>query len=93
MDNGQLLQKVKTDLRIDFDDLDADISDNIAAAQQDLQTAGVKSAVEVTDELTLRAIKLYCRWQYNFDGRAEQYENAYNKLKITLALSGEHSER
>lgn len=92
MTNEELLDKVKTDLRFDFNDLDADVADNISAALLDLKTAGIKSGTEELDMLTLRAVKLYCRWQYNFDGRAEQYEKAYHALKTALSVDIDHRE-
>lgn len=88
----EILEKVKADLRFDFDDLDNDVSDNISAALLELRAAGVKSGTEEMDMLTLRAVKLYCRWQYNFDGRAEQYEKAYSALKTALSLDTDHRE-
>ncbi len=88
--DNKILERVKLDLRIDFSDLDKDIEDNIAAALLDLGTAGVNTDTETMDMLTLRAVKLYCRWQYNFDGRAEQYEKAYYALKTTLAVDRGH---
>lgn len=99
MTDKEMLEKIKLDVRIDFSDLDKDIEDNIAAALLDLSTAGVDTAAETMDMLTLRAVKLYCRWQYNFDGRAEQYEKAYYALKTTLAVDrgnraqSEHAEQ
>lgn len=86
----ELLEEVKTDLRISFDDLDEDIESNIAAALLDLGIAGVATAE--LDALSKRAVKLFCRWQYNFDGRADKYAEAYHQLKITLSLDLDHKE-
>ena len=92
MTDNEVLEKVKADLRFDFNDLDADVSDNISAALIELGIAGVKSDAAGLDMLTLRAVKLYCRWQYNFDGRGEQYEKAFKALKTTLSLDTDHRE-
>lgn len=83
MTDKEILDAVKLDLRIDYDDLDADISANIKAAEIDLGIAGVAN----TDELTMRAIKLFCRRQYDFDGRADAYDKAYEALKKVLAIA------
>ena len=89
MTGEEMLRKVKADLRFDFDDLDGDIMDNIAAALLELKSAGADSDAEDLDALTLRAVKLYCRWQYNFDGRADRYEAAFNALKIVLSVDND----
>ena len=91
MTDSEILTKVKADLRIDFSDLDEDIADNIKAAVADLGVAGVPDDLE-NNMLILRAVKLFCRWQYGFDGKPERYEKAYNGLKIALALDLGHGE-
>lgn len=85
---AELLEKVKLDLRMDFDDIDADIIDNIRAALADIGIAGIETTIEDTENgmLILRAVKLFCRWQYDFDGKGEQYERAYNQLKAVLSI-------
>ena len=83
MTDEEVLAAVKLDLRIDYDDLDKDIAANIAAAVTDLGIAGVAN----TDELTMRAVKLFCRRQYDFDGRADAYDKAYEALKKVLSVA------
>lgn len=90
MTTEEILAKVKTDLRFDFNDLDGDLADNITAALYDLRAAGVNSDPAVMDEIVLAAVKHYCRNKYNFDGRAEQYERAYIALKVALSLDPDH---
>ena len=92
MTDADILAKVKADLRIDFDDLDEDIADNIKAAALDLGIAGVPDDME-SNMLILRAVKLFCRWQYGFDGKPERYEKAYNALKTVLALDMGHGKQ
>lgn len=92
MTDADILAKVKADLRIDFGDLDEDIADNIQAAVLDLGIAGVPDDIE-NNMLILRAVKLFCRWQYGFDGKPERYEKAYTALKTVLALDMGHGEQ
>ena len=89
MEITDMLDRTKLDLRIDFPDLDADITDNIRAALGDLGIAGVNTEINEETEtglLILRAVKLFCRWQYDFDGKGDKYEKAYNMLKAVLAI-------
>ena len=84
-----MLEKIKQALRISHSKLDEDIQENIDACLLDLAIAGVNTSVE--DELMTQAVKLYCKWQYDFCGNADRFEKAYYNLKMALALSGDYS--
>ena len=78
------LDKVKKDLRISHSKLDEDIQDNIEACKLDLKRVGID--VTKSDVLLEKAIKLYLRWQYNFENQADRYRNAYESLRNALSL-------
>lgn len=78
------LEKVKKDLRISHSKLDEDIQDNIEACKLDLKRVGID--VNKSDVLLEKAIKLYIRWQYNFENQADRYRNAYESLRNALSL-------
>lgn len=78
------LDKVKKDLRISHSKLDEDIKDNIEACRLDLKRIGID--VNKSDVLLEKAIKLYIRWQYNFENQADRYRNAYESLRNALSL-------
>lgn len=78
------LDKVKKDLRISHSKLDEDIKDNIEACRLDLKRVGID--VNKSDVLLEKAIKLYIRWQYNFENQADRYRNAYESLRNALSL-------
>ena len=84
-----LLDEIKLSLRISHDSLDSDIEGNIAACKKDLSIGGV-GKTEPADALTLQAIKLYCRWQFDFNDKGDQYQKAYSALKDSMALSGDY---
>lgn len=84
-----MLDKIKKSLRISHNKLDDDIQENINACLLDLTIAGVNTNIE--DELIIQAVKLYCKWQYDFCGNADRFEKAYYNLKMALALSGDYS--
>ena len=86
-----MLEKIKKALRISHNKLDDDIQANIDACLLDLTIAGVNAKVE--DELMTQAVKLYCKWQYDFCGNSDRFEKAYCNLKMALALCGDYNER
>lgn len=86
----QLLAKIKLALRITHTKLDEDITDTINACILDLDIAGIHINIGTIDELSVQAIKLYCKWQYDYLNKAEQYEKAYQNLKIAMSLCGDY---
>lgn len=87
-----MLEQIRKALRMNHSKLDDDIRDTISACQRDLSLAGIVCNDE-EDFLIIQAIKLYCRWQFNYEGQADRYEKAYNSLRISLALSGDYNEQ
>lgn len=78
------VQDIKTALRINHAVLDQEVQGTIAAAVLDLQGAGMP--VGVDNALSDEAIRQYCKWRYDYMGKAAQYERSYEKLKSVLAL-------
>jgi hypothetical protein len=80
----EILQKVKTALRIKHTALDADILDNIESCLQDLRIHGVVHA-GVEDALIQNAIKLYCKTEYTDDPeKSEKYSERYREMRNCL---------
>lgn len=88
-----LLDDVKLALRISSSAFDSEVSDLIAAAQQDLILSGVDPAkVLDTDPLIKRAIVTYVKANFGFDNPdAERLQGAYDMLKAHLTLSVEYT--
>ncbi len=87
-----LLNKVKTKLRISHNALDDDIADTISACLKDLEVCGVQAPVpdepQETDPLILNAVKLYCRAEFTDDtGKAAEYMARYDALKSSLMMA------
>lgn len=82
-----MLERIKESIRIKHSGLDNDIQNNIDACIQDLKLAGV---IAKEDALSEKACELYIKWQYDYLGKGVQFENAYQNLKIAMALSGEY---
>ena len=82
------LEEGKSAVRITNGRLDQEVQDTMDAALLDLGTAGVRG---VQDALIDMAVKQYLRWQFNYMGKAEQYQKAYADLKSALSLIPEYN--
>ena len=87
--SAEEIKKVKLSLGISHNKLDSDIADTIAAAKRDLSVGGVLTH-PTDDPLYSQAIKLYAKWQYNYQGEGERYHEHYEKTKAAMGLCGEY---
>ena len=78
-----LTDKVRVALRIS--NTSAEINDTIAACLQDLSAQGVVK-LDQDDALIIRAVILFARSEFNYNGKAEQFRNSYDMQKMSLAL-------
>ena len=88
----ELLNKIKTSLRISHTALDDDVMDTIDACLADLRAVGVladmTNADKGLDPLVLNAVKLYCKAAYTDDPvKAANYQRGYDSLKATLKIA------
>lgn len=89
-----MVDLIKTDLRISHSQLDNDIESTINACELDLKLVGIKLNKDSEgnyDALIQKAITLYCRFFYDFNGKGEQYQKAYENLKRVLSLCGDYN--
>lgn len=90
-----MLEKIKLSMRVFHTMLDADITGNIASCMADLKRVGVGESFAVItskDALIGKAAELYCKWQYDFGGKGEQFKQAYENLRDSLSLCGDYAE-
>lgn len=90
-----MLEGVKSSLRVNGTDLDAEIQDLIDGAKADLTLSGVKQEkVTDTDPLIKRAITTYCKANFGYEDpkMAERFQLSYTSLKHHLTLSAEYTE-
>lgn len=88
-----MMDKIKLSMRISHNSLDPDIQGNIDACLLDLQRVGVITSGREEDPLIVKAVELYCKWQYNYDNRYDAYRQAYESLRDGLSLTGEYHEK
>jgi len=90
-----MLEKIKISLRLCHNVLDSDITTNIEACMLDLKRVGVGENLansSSTDPMIQKAAELFCKWQYDFNGKGDQYNRAYEKLRDALSLCGDYAE-
>lgn len=81
-----LLLKVKTALRITTDAFDDELTDLIAAAQIDLQIAGVVIPEEL-DAIVKRAIITYCKMNFGIPDDYDRLKRSYDEQKAQLSTA------
>lgn len=90
-----MLERIKLSIRRFHTMLDDDITSNIDACMLDLRRVGISAAIAVStsnDALIIKAAELYCKWQYDFEGKGDRYEKAYNSLRDSLSMCDEYIE-
>lgn len=81
---NDLLEKVKTAMRIVTDDYDAEISDLISACLLDLGIAGVTNN-DNTNKLIVRAVITYCRFSFGTPSDYDKLKASYDEQKAQMS--------
>lgn len=90
-----MLEKIKLAMRIFHNAIDPDIDSNIDACMLDLQRVGVNESAAkktTTDALICKAAEMYCKWQYDYNGKGDQFRQAYENLRDAISLCGSYTE-
>ena len=89
-----MLEKIRLALRFNTKALDDEISNNIDAALSDLRRVGVDADAQdpkkLADSLVYKACELYCKWQFDFRGKGEQFRQNYESLRDAMSLCGKY---
>lgn len=83
------VNELRTMLRIRHDRLDDELQQLKAAYLSDIAMCGVKRIPE-DPALAKACLRLYLRWQENYNGEAERYKIAYEGTKIAMSLAEEY---
>ena len=91
MTAAQMLVKVKESMRIRHTALDDTLTDDINAGALELKRSGVsvydQSGQIRDDELIVNAIRFFVMAAEDYNGKAEQYTQAFERLRNALSLS------
>lgn len=89
-----MLEKIKLSMRIFHTALDADIQSNIEACMQELRRVGIHENIAKSDSeeaLIFKAAEFYCKWQYDFQSKGEQWQKAFENLRDALSLCEDYT--
>lgn len=91
-DATTLTEKMRAALRISNTSakITEEIEDCIAACKADLANDGVK-VIDEKDALVKRAITLYCKAEFGYNDKAEEFRKSYDMLKARLSMSKEYN--
>ena len=85
------LAKVKAALRVSSNNLDDELTDLMAAAQQDLGIAGVILPDEL-DEICSRAVITYCKMSFGLPEDYDRLKRSYDEQKAQLVTATGYTE-
>ena len=81
-------EQVRKKMRISHSLMDDDIADNIVAARLDMGRVGIN--LDKDNELMDKAVELYCKAQFDYMGKGEQYLKHYERLRDAMSMAGEY---
>lgn len=95
MDDGQLLEHIKSVNRISTDDIGIrfELDNLIESAKIDLKMSGVRDEFIIApyEPIIIRAIALYTKANFGFDNPdSDKLTNAFRSLELHLALSSDY---
>lgn len=83
------VEEMRLMIRINHSSVDSELESLKAAFLIDLDLCGV-GRIPADDPLAKSALRMYLRWQENYNGEAERYKEAYIGLKIAMSLAEEY---
>lgn len=90
---NELLNIIKTALKISGDSLDSEIARHIQACLKELERVGIFiNANSYSEPLIISAAELYCKWQYDYLGQGERFAKAFADLRDALSLTCAYTE-
>lgn len=86
-----LTEKMRNAIRISSkaEPITEEINDCIEACKRDMQQVGINNLDE-TDALIVRAITVYCKAEFGYSEKAQQFRQSYDSLKLALSLMEEY---
>ena len=81
--------EMRSMLRIQHNKLDSELLCLKEAFLTDIAICGV-NRIPDGDNLVKAALRMYLRWQENYNSEAERYKEAYEHMKIAMSLAEEY---
>lgn len=83
------VEDIRKSMRISHNMLDNEIKRNIDTALLEMSRVGVDTKKKSV--LVDKACELYCKADFDYQGKGEQYMKSYEKLRDSMSLAGEYS--
>lgn len=77
-------EEIRKSMRISSSNLDDEIKNTMEACLLDMERVGI--AVESQDKLMDKAITLYCKADFDYQGKGERYQKNYEQLRDAMSL-------
>lgn len=84
-----LSEQVKKDLHISSSRKDEQIDLAVQTAERLMSIRGVRN-IDEADPTTAQCVMLYCRYYFNFQGDAESYYEAFERMADSMAMAEEY---
>ena len=81
-------EQIRKKMRISHSRMDDDISGNIEAARLDMCRVGIDPRAD--DALVDKAVELYCKAQFDYLGKGEQFRENYESLRDAMSMAAEY---
>lgn len=85
---GDLITELMRFIRVNSQEGKEELEALIPSCKKELELAGVYG--DETDPSYRQAIRLYCKAHYGYDDKTERFQEAYEALRDTMALSGNY---
>lgn len=83
-------EQIRKKMRISHTHMDDDIADNIVAARIDMIRVGIDP--DADDGLVDKALELYCKAQFDYLGKGEQFLKHYESLRDAMSMAEKYRE-
>ena len=81
-------EQVRKKMRISHSRMDDDIASNIKAARLDMSRVGIEPGAD--NALVDKAVELYCKAQFDYLGKGEQFQKNYEGLRDAMSMAAEY---
>ena len=81
-------EQVRKKMRISHCRMDDDIASDIEAARLDMGRVGIDPGAD--DALVDKAVELYCKAQFDYLGKGEQFQGHYERLRDAMSRAAEY---
>ena len=79
------VEEVRKRMRITHAYMDDDIRSNMEAARLDMSRVGIEAGKD--DALMDKAVELYCKAEFDYLGKGDQFRKNYEDLRTAMSMS------